>query len=66
MGVRRQTALCWVGPVTEDNRHVFRANNRGNHFDWIREHHDPYQWTVMTGPANEDRDTFDPVPERFA
>ena len=66
MAVRRQTLLCWIGPATEDNRHVFEANHRGNHFDYILEEHDPYVWSVMTGPADQDRDTFEPVPEKYA
>lgn len=66
MGVRRQTILCWVGPVTEDNRHIFEANKRGNHFDAMREQHEPYHWSVLTGPADEDRDHYQPVPEDYA
>jgi len=66
MKVRRQTILAWVGPATEDNSHIFEANHRGNHFEHIREVHEPYVWTVMTGPADEDRDTYDPVPEVYA
>lgn len=66
MAVRRQTILCWVGPVSEDNRHVFQANHRENHYRWMRENHDPYQWSVLLGPEDSDRDTFEPVPERFA
>lgn len=66
MGVRRQCILTWIGPATEDNRHVFSANKRENHFDYIREEHDPYVWTVLLGPGDDDRDTFDPVPEDYA
>jgi len=64
--VRRQTILTWVGPATGNDEHVFRANQRSNHFDYIRNEHDPYVWTVMTGPADDDRDTYDPVPEGYA
>jgi hypothetical protein len=64
--VRRQTILAWVGPATEDDRAVFTANKRGNHFDHILEEHEPYVWSVLTGPADEDRDTYDPVPEEYA
>lgn len=66
MAVRRQTILCWVGPVSEDNRHVFQANHRENHYRWMREHHEPYQWSVLLGPEDSDRDTFEPVPEEYA
>lgn len=64
--IRRQTVLVWVGPATEQNAHVFDANGYGNHFAHIRDEHDPYQWTVITGPGDEDRDTYQPVPERYA
>ena len=64
--VRQQCIWVWVGPGLEDVRHVFRANNRGHHLDYILENHDPYQWTVITGPGEEDRDTFPPVPEEYA
>jgi len=64
--VRRQTILAWVGPVDENSRHVFRANNRENHFDAIREDHDPYHWSIMLGPEDGDRDHYKPVPERYA
>lgn len=66
MGVRRQCILCWVGPVSEDNRHVFRANKRENHFEAMREEHDPYEWSVLLGPADEDRDHYEPVPQEYA
>lgn len=64
--VRRQTILAWVGPATGNDRHVFRANQRENHFDAIQSEHDPYVWSILTGPADEDRDTYDPVPEAYA
>ena len=64
--VRRQCILAWVGPVTENNRHVFRANNRENHFRAMLEEHDPYHWSVLLGPDDQDRDHFKPVPEEFA
>lgn len=66
MAVRRQCILAWVGPVTEDNRHVFAANKRENHFDAMKREHEPYVWSVLTGPADEDRDTYNPVPEKYA
>lgn len=66
MAVRRQCILSWVGPVSEDNRHVFEANKRGHHFDALQEEHGPYVWSVLTGPDPEDRDTYDPVPEDYA
>jgi hypothetical protein len=64
--VRRQCILCWVGPVQENNRHVFRANARENHFDAMLEQHEPYHWSVITGPADDDRDHYEPVPEAYA
>lgn len=64
--VRNQSILTWVGPATERDRHVFRANKRENHFDAIVEQHEPYVWSVLTGPGDEDRDTYDPVPEAYA
>jgi hypothetical protein len=64
--VRRQTILTWVGPATNDDEHVFQANKRGNHFNAIRELHDPYVWSVLAGPGDDDRDTYDPVPEEYA
>lgn len=64
--VRSQSILVWVGPIQSNYRHVFRANDRENHFDYIQREHEPYVWTVMTGPADEDRDTYDPVPEEYA
>lgn len=66
MAVRRQCILVWVGPVSEDNRHVFRANKREAHFEWMLENHAPYQWSIMLGPDPDDRDTYAPVPETYA
>lgn len=66
MTVRRQCILCWVGPVSENNRHVFRSNNRENHFDAIREEHDPYEWSVLVGPDDDDRDYYEKVSEDYA
>ena len=64
--VRNQSILVWVGPAHENARHVFRANGRENHFDHIDEAHEPYMWTVVLGPGEDDRDTYDPVPEAYA
>jgi len=64
--VRRQLVTAWVGPLTEQNKHYFRANNYLNHFDAMREQHEPYHWSVITGPAPEDRDHYTPVPEEYA
>lgn len=66
MTVRRQCILVWVGPVTESNKHVFTANNRGNHFDAMRREHEPYHWSVLLGPDDGDRDHYEPVPEEYA
>jgi len=63
---RGQCVLVWVGPVQENNRHVFRANKRENHFDAMREEHEPYHWSVMLGPGDGDRDHYQPVPEEYA
>jgi hypothetical protein len=64
--IRRQCILGWIGPMTGENAHVFRANDRGAHIDPIRETHDPYWWSFTTGPDVEDRDTFKPVAETYA
>jgi hypothetical protein len=64
--VRNQSILVWVGPAHENARHVFRANGRENHFDHIDREHDPYWWTVVLGPGDQDRDTYEPIPEVYA
>jgi hypothetical protein len=64
--VRNQSILVWVGPFHENARHVFRANGRENHADHIAETHKPYWWTVVLGPGEGDRDTYQPVPARYA
>jgi len=63
---RGQCSLVWVGPVQENQRHVFRANNRENHFDAMQREHEPYHWSVLTGPGDDDRDHYRPVPEKYA
>jgi hypothetical protein len=63
--VRGQCLFCWVGPVSGNNESVFRANNRGAHYEEIRDEHEPYHWSILTGPAREDRDYFEPVPEEY-
>jgi hypothetical protein len=64
--LRTNVILVWVGPATGNNKHIFEANNRRAHYEHIRENHDPYEWTVMTGPDAADRDYYDPVPEEYA
>jgi hypothetical protein len=59
-------ALIWIGPTDENCRHVFTKNNRGNHFQNMLEEHEPYTWSVLLGPADEDRDFYKPVPEEYA
>jgi hypothetical protein len=63
--VRGQCILTWVGPVAGNNEGVFRANDRGAHYTAIKEEHDPYEWSVLSGPAQEDRDHYDPVQEEY-
>jgi len=63
--VRGQTILTWVGPVTGNNRGVFSANDLGVHYDAIKKEHDPYEWSVLTGPDKTDRDHYEPVPEEY-
>jgi hypothetical protein len=63
--VRGQTILCWVGPVTGNNRGVFEANDRGRHYEALKKEHEPYHWSVITGPDPEDRDYYEPVSERY-
>lgn len=64
--VRQQCVLVWVGPVTGEEEGIFSANQRRAHFDWILANQRPYQWSVLLGPDETDRDTFDPVPEHYA
>jgi hypothetical protein len=65
--VGKQTdTFVWVGPISDDYRAWFRQQGWSNHFDHIVETHDPYYWTVIQGTRDEDRVTFDPVPEDFA
>lgn len=63
--VRGQCILTWVGPVTGNNESVFRANDRGIHYERIREEHDPYEWSVLLGPEADDRDHYRPVSEEY-
>lgn len=63
--VRGQCLLTWVGPVSGNNESVFRANNRGAHYDALQEEHDPYEWSVLLGPDREDRDHYQPVSEDY-
>jgi len=63
--IRRQVVLAWVGPFTGSNAHVFEANDLGAHVDHLHEQ-GPYEWSVILGPAPEDRVEFAPVPEEFA
>jgi len=66
MAVRRQCILVWVGPVSESNRHVFRANSLENHFEAMDCEHEPYHWSVLLGPEDADRDHYKPVPEQYS
>lgn len=63
--VRGQCILVWIGPVTGNNEGVFRANDRGAHYDALRDDHEPYHWSVLLGPESEDRDHYRPVPEDY-
>lgn len=64
--VRNQCVPVWVGPTTEQNKHYFKANSYSNHYEFIQQVHDPYFWTVITGPGDDDRDHYQPVPEDYA
>jgi len=57
--------FVWVGPTSDDYVHWFRNKGWSNHFEHIRDH-DPYEWTVIQGTRDEDRTTYQPVPEEFA
>lgn len=64
-GVRGQCILGWIGPITGEQSGIFQANQRANHYGWLRAQQ-PYEWTIITGPGSEDRDVYAPVPEVYA
>jgi hypothetical protein len=63
--VVKQTTPVWVGLTTGSYAAWFRSHNLEQHFAHVQQNHEPYHWTVMTGPADEDRDHYQPVPERY-
>lgn len=58
--------LAWVGPITTENQDYFSSKSYSNHFDHIMASQGPYEWCVITGPDDGDRDDYAPVPEEFA
>lgn len=65
--IRKQTDThVWVGPTSGDYEPYFRTAGFTNHFEHIQREQAPYQWTVMQGPRDEDRQTYDAVPAEFA
>lgn len=64
---RKQTDThVWVGPTSSDYRQYFANQGYSNHYQHIVDEHDPYEWTVMQGPRDGDRTTYEPVPEEYA
>jgi len=64
---RTQTPTnVWVGPTSKDYRPYFANNGYLNHYEFIVANHDPYEWTVMQGPRDDDRRNYEPVPEEYA
>lgn len=64
---RTQTPThVWVGPTSSDYIDYFRKKGFKSHYDHIMAEHEPYDWTVMQGPREQDRTTYDPVPEEYA
>jgi len=64
---RKQTPThVWVGPTSTDYRQYFASKSFSNHFDAIIGEQDPYEWTVMMGPRDDDRERYTPVAEEYA
>lgn len=64
---RKQTPThVWVGPTSTDYESYFASKSFSNHFDAIIGEQEPYEWTVMQGPRDEDRRRYPPVPEEYA
>jgi len=63
--VVKQCVVCWVGPMPETYRPWLRSAGLASHADALASH-DPYQWSLLTGPSESDRITFEPVPEAYA
>lgn len=62
----KQVIPVWVGPVPSSYRAWFRTYSYAEAYDYIAEHHDPYEWTVILGPGDGDWDHYDAVPEVYA
>ena len=43
-----------------------RGERAGPPFDALQEQHDPYYWSVLTGPTEDDRNPYPSVPEEYA
>lgn len=54
----------WIGPKPGSYDAWFRSNDLGSHIEPLNAH-EPYEWSVLLGPAAEDRDHFEPVDERY-
>ena len=63
--VLKQTSPVWVGLIKSSYRAWFRTHDYEAHFDHIQQRHEPFHWTVITGPGESDRDHFEPVPAQY-
>lgn len=63
--VVKNSVPVWVGPILGSYEPWLRANDYGAHFGPISDSHGPYHWSLLLGPAEEDREHFEPVPEKY-
>lgn len=61
-----QTALVWVGPIPTRYKHWFQTNDYGAHYDFVKNNHDPYEWTIIAGEEPDAREYMQPVPKEYA
>jgi len=62
----KQVVPVWVGPVPSSYRAWFRSYSYAEAYEYIAEHHSPYEWTVILGPGDGDWDHYKAVPEDYA
>lgn len=58
--------IVWVGPMKSDYESWFKTHDRGPAFDYIQQHHDLYEWTVVLGPGEGEWTHYPAVPEEYA
>lgn len=61
----KQCVPVWVGPMKSDYRSWFRTHDRLDAYQFVKDTHEPFHWTVIVGTGPGEWHHYEPVAEKY-